>query len=504
LPRDSLPAAAEVFAGLPQPLPDDGRIRESVRAMRAADGLLLGVLDDDPTGSQAVHDVQVVTVLEEDAYEAALAGAAGACFVLTNTRSLGEPAAARLNTLAARGLLAVARRRGARMQLVSRSDSTLRGHVMAEVAALQAVRRETAGHGYDGVLLVPAFLEAGRLTAADIHWARAGPGLVPVGETEFARDPAFGYTASDLREFVADRSGGAIGRDDVASIGLTDIRLGGPSRVRELLADVRDGRWVVVNGTEYSDLEAVACGVLLAERAGKSFLFRTGPSFVRALCGLAPRAPLRGAEIWPSGRRGGHGLIVAGSHTGRTNRQLAALRAGGGTIAIELDVPAVMSGSGDVAAATARQVTRALGRSDVLLFTSRAVVAGSGGAGGIGSGGAGSGGAGSGGGGTDGLAVARRVSDALARTVRGALAAEPAWVIAKGGITSHDVARHGLGIRRATVAGQLFPGLISVFLPIDAAPGAVGVPYVVFAGNVGDDRTLAQVVAILNGEREGP
>ena len=73
LPRDILPAAADVFARLPPPLPDDGGIRESVRAMRAADGLLLGVLDDDPTGSQAVHGVQAVTVLAEDAYQAALA-----------------------------------------------------------------------------------------------------------------------------------------------------------------------------------------------------------------------------------------------------------------------------------------------------------------------------------------------------------------------------------------------------------------------------------------------
>src|SRR6266513_1821767 len=142
LPRESLPAAAEVFAGLPPPRPDDGGMREAVRAMRATDGLLLGVLDDDPTGSQAVHGVQAVTVLEEDAYQAALAGAAGTCFVLTNTRSLGEPAAAELTARAARGLMAVARRRGARIQLVSRSDSTLRGHVMGEVAALQDARRE--------------------------------------------------------------------------------------------------------------------------------------------------------------------------------------------------------------------------------------------------------------------------------------------------------------------------------------------------------------------------
>jgi len=111
LPWDRLPAASEVFAGLPRALPDDGGLRESVRSMRAADGLLLGVLDDDPTGSQAVHGVQVVTVLEEDAYQAAFA-AAPVCFVLTNTRSLAEPAAIPRTMQAAGGLIAVAGRRG--------------------------------------------------------------------------------------------------------------------------------------------------------------------------------------------------------------------------------------------------------------------------------------------------------------------------------------------------------------------------------------------------------
>ena len=482
--RDSLPAASEILAGLPRARPDGDALRESIRAIRAADGLLLGVIDDDPTGSQAVHGVQVVTVLAEDAYAAALDGAAATCFVLTNTRSLGERAAAGLNTLAARGLIAVARRRGARIQLVSRSDSTLRGHVIAEVAALQAVRREALGRGFDGVLLIPAFLEAGRLTAADIHWARIGPGLVAVGETEYARDPAFGYTSSDLRDFIAEKSGGAIGRADVRSISLTDIRLGGPSRVRDLLAGLRDGTWVVVNATEYSDLETVACGVLLAERAGTSFLFRTGPSFVRALSGIGPRAPLRGAEIHAAtGRCGGHGLIVVGSHVSQTSRQVAALRARRATTDIELDVPAILRGD-DVVTATARQVADGLSRSDVLLFTSRAVAAGSDGA--------------------DSLAIARRISAALSRTVCEALGAKPAWVIAKGGITSHDVALDGLGIRRAEVAGQLFPGVISVFRLIDAAPEAIGMPYVVFAGNVGNDGTLGQVVAILNGEQEDP
>ena len=476
---DRLPAAAQVFAGLPDAAPDSEALRQSIRALRANSGLLLGVLDDDPTGSQSVHDVEVVTVLAEDAYTAALAGPAATCFVLTNTRSVGEAAAVELNTSAARGLFAAARERGGRLQLISRSDSTLRGHVLAEVTALQAARRDSLGSGYDAVLLVPAFLEAGRLTAADIHWARNGRELVPVGESEYAQDPVFGYTTSNLRDFIAEKSGGAVRREDVLSVSLGDIRIGGADRVRELLAGARNGSWVVVNAGEYSDLETVAYGGLLAELDGKAFLFRTGPSFVRALTGIDPKAPLRGAELWPSGRRAGHGLIVVGSHVSRTGRQLAWLRARGGTTDIELDVSAALTGPGAVAA-TGLRVAAALARSDVLLYTSRAVVQRAG---------------------EDSLAVARMVSAALAGIVRGAMSAQPAWILAKGGITAHDVALSGLGIRRARVAGQLFPGMISVFHPIDAAAEALGMPFVVFAGNVGDDAALAQAVAILNGEQ---
>ena len=264
------------------------------------------MLDDDPTGSQAVHGIEVVTALDPAAYQAALAGGpAGACFVLTNTRSLAEPDAAGLTTAVARDLIAAAQRRGQRIQLISRSDSTLRGHLLAEVTAIQRARQDVLGRGFDGVLLIPAFLEAGRVTAGGIHWARIGPDLVPVGETEFARDPAFGYRASALAGFIAERTGGAVQPGQVTSIGLADIRLGGPDRVAELLAGVPSGGWVAVDGTEYSDLDVVASGVLRAEQAGQAFLFRTGPSFVRALLGQDPQPPLRGARIWPRGRAAG-------------------------------------------------------------------------------------------------------------------------------------------------------------------------------------------------------
>lgn len=395
--------------------------------------------------------------------------------MLTNTRSLDEPAAAGLTAQVARGLLEVAGDRGRRLQLVSRSDSTLRGHVIAEIDALQSVRP-----GYDGVLFAPAYLEAGRVTAGDVHWASVGGEFVPVGETEFARDATFGYSASNLAEFLAAKSGGRI---EARSLSLGDIRDGGPGRVRDVLAGVSGGQWVIVNATEYSDLETVALGVLEAEAAGQAFLFRTGPSFVRALAGIEPSEPLTSAQIWPAGSPAGHGLIVVGSHVGQTTRQLAALRARGRTVDVELDVPALLDGSGagdSVVAAVISEVTRGLAAADVLLYTSRAVAAGADAA--------------------ASLAIARTVSAALVRIAGGALAARPAWVIGKGGITSHDVALHGLGIRRAEVLGQLLPGVISVLRPVDAPAAVVGVPYVVFAGNVGDRDTLARVVDTLRGE----
>jgi uncharacterized protein YgbK (DUF1537 family) len=455
--------------------------RRRIRRALADAGRRIAVLDDDPTGSQTVHDVDVVTVLEPDKLAAGLSPAGSTCFILTNTRSLPEADAVELSTRVGRMLFELAGRLDAPMDVVSRSDSTLRGHVMAEVRALDAARREVTGRGFDGVLMVPAYFEAGRFTEGDVHWARVGADVLPVSETEFARDATFGYAASDLREFVAEKSGGTVTPGEVLSITHDDIRLGGPRRVAEVLAGVGGGAFVVVNAVEYADLDVVVLGLLEAEAAGRSFLCRSGPSLVQPLAGLDPREPLRASDVWPAGRPGGHGLVVVGSHVGLTSRQVAVARQRGGLAEVELDVSAVADAARRDAhvAEAARRVALALGRSDVLLVTSRRLLRGRDAA--------------------ESLEVSRQVSTAVTEVVRAALAAGPAWVVAKGGITSHDVAVRGLGIRRARVLGQLFPGMVSVFRPVDAAPEAVGTPYVVFAGNVGDESTLASVVDLLRG-----
>jgi uncharacterized protein YgbK (DUF1537 family) len=473
--------AANTAAGELPPVRVEPDARRRIRRALAEAGRRIAVLDDDPTGSQTVHDVDVVTVFEPDEIAAGLTPAGAACFILTNTRSLPEADAVELNTRIGRMLFELAARLDAPIDVASRSDSTLRGHVIAEVRALDAVRREVTGRGYDGVLLVPAYFEAGRFTAGNVHWARVGAELLPVGETEFARDATFGYAASDLREFVAEKSGGAIQPGEVVTLTVDDIRLGGPQRVAEILAGVTGGAFVVVNAVEYADLDVVVLGLLDAEAAGKSFLYRTGPSFVQALGGLDPQDPLQASEIWPAGQPGGHGLVVVGSHVGLTSRQVAVAQQHGGLAEVELDVVAVADSARRDAhlADVTRLVASTLKHIDVLLFTSRSLLRGMDAA--------------------ASLEIARQVSTAVIEVVRGALAAKPAWVIAKGGITSHDVAVRGLGIRRATVLGQLLPGLVSVLRPIDATPEVIGMPYVVFAGNVGDETTLAHVIDLVRG-----
>lgn len=461
----------------PRAIPD---ARERIRAAHRAQGRRIAVLDDDPTGSQAVHDVEVVFTPVRGEYEPALATAGATAFVLTNSRSLAEDDAAALTRAVGHDLADLEREQARPVTVVSRSDSTLRGHVMAEVGALDAARREVLGAGYDGVLLVPAYLEAGRYTAGDTHWAVVDGEPVPVGRTEFARDASFGYTSSDLRAWVAERSGGRIAADDVASLSLTDIREGGPGRVAQVLGDLHDGRFVVVNATEYADLEVVVLGLVAAWHAGRTFLSRCGPSFVRALAGLEPQPPLTAERIWPDGHPGGHGLVVVGSHVGLTTRQVEVALARGDLAAVTLEVPAVLDPATrqDQVSAVTTRVRAALTDGDVLLATSRTVRTG--------------------GDRAASLAVARAVSQAVTEVVAHVVAAGspgPRWVVAKGGITSHDVATRGLGIRRARVLGQLFPGVVSVFEPV-TGPGddLRGLRYVVFAGNVGTERTLAEVI----------
>ena len=433
------------------------------------------ILDDDPTGSQCVAGIDVAFDLDPAIPVGVLEQPGSACFVLTNTRALDEQEAVALNRRVLAGVLDGGVP-ATGLHVVSRSDSTLRGHVIAEPVAI-ADELAARGIDVDAFVLCPAMLEAGRFTERDVHYATVDGEAVEVAETDFARDATFGFTSSDLRAFLEERSGGAVRAADVLSVSLEDIRAGA-GRVREILSGVRDRRWVVVNATEYTDLEVVAEAMALLEAEGRTFVTRCAPSFVRPLVGQQGARVVDPDSITiPEGRLD-HGLVVVGSHVGLTTTQLRAVQQRGTLAEVEIHVPSVLDERRERhLAGVAAQVAETLRSSDCVVFTSRDLVR------------------------TDdpaeSLAIARSVSDAVVEVVRRVREAKPAWVVAKGGITSHEVAENGLGIRRARVEGQFWPGQVSLFSAQEAPDEVMGAPYVVFPGNVGGEEALADVVDVL-------
>jgi uncharacterized protein YgbK (DUF1537 family) len=331
--------------------------------------------------------------------------------------------------------------------------------------------------------MVPAFPDAGRLTIGGVHYTRNGDAtLTPVAETEFARDATFGYANSTVADYVEEKSGGRYRAADVIVLDLGLLRTGTPEESAAAIADALEPAAnrtpIAVDIATENDLRRLALGLAEAERRGKNLIYRVGPPFVRGRIGQEVRAPLSSHEALGGDAPERGGLVVVGSHVGQTTRQLEALlRRLPSVRVVELDVERLLGGDDTHVAETAERVVAALGEGDVVVHTSRTLVTADDAA--------------------ASLAIARRVSAALVDVVRRTLSSvRPRFVVAKGGITSSDVAAHGLGIRRGIVRGPMLPGIVSLWEPMEGP--ARGIPYIVFAGNVGDDGSLADVVGKLS------
>jgi len=426
------------------------------------------VLDDDPTGTQTVHSVPVLTEWPVDILRTELANDLPAFYLLTNSRSLSLAEAASMNAEIGRNLVQAARQAGREFVVVSRSDSTLRGHFPGEVEALA----ESLEQDFDAWLIIPFFLDGGRYTIGDIHYVAEGEWLVPAGETEFARDAVFGYQASNLRRWVEEKTAGRVPADAVASISLGDIRNGGPAKVTERLAALDRGSVCVVNAASSRDLEVFTHGLLAAEARGQRFLYRTAASFVRVRAGLSPRPLLTRTGLGLP--ETGGGLIVVGSYVPRTTTQVNALLAQPGMVSVEVRVEALLDEAcwQDEIGRAAQQVNQALRRGeDVMVYTSRQLITGKEPEGS--------------------LSIGQRVSEGLVSIVR-EISTRPRYLLAKGGITSSDVATQGLGVKRALVLGQILPGVpVWQLGPECRYPGLA---YIVFPGNVGGPQALVEIV----------
>jgi uncharacterized protein YgbK (DUF1537 family) len=463
----------EVLNSLP-PAPNLNLL-SSIRADLLASGRKIIVLDDDPTGTQTVADVPVLTTWQPEMLVQELNDPQPLAYLLTNSRSLPTAAAEQLAHTIASALREALKTVDRPVELISRSDSTLRGHFPQEVYAL------AEGMGWEDASFVvaPAFFEGGRYTCENVHYVAEGDWLIPAAETEYARDAYFGYRSSDLSAWIHEKHAAAglpCAADCLHIVSLHQLRTGDVDAVAEQLRRLPNRGFCIVNAMDYRDLEVFAAALAKRTQVGQRLLARSAASYVRVRAGLEPRGLLRGAALISS-TLGRGGLVVAGSHIQKSTRQIERALQHPQVRGIELNVRSVLNADTRAAEVNraADEVNAWLSTDAVaLLYTSREVVQQA----------------------SDArtLQIGERIASALVEVVQ-RLAAPPRWIVAKGGITSSDVATKGLGVQRADVLGQLMPGV-----PVwrtGAESRFPGLTYVVFPGNVGTETAIAEAIALL-------
>ena len=479
-----------LLASLP-PEPNEASLFAEIQQEVAGSRRKLVVIDDDPTGTQTVHDIELFTTWDRQTLTEALQNESRLFYLLTNSRSMPESDAVKLNHETAQQLAAASEETKIDFVVASRSDSTLRGHYPAEIQALESGLTSSGGDSFDGHLVVPAFFEGGRYTINDTHYVATPTAnsdtLQPASETPFARDSVFGYKTAYLPAWIEAKSGGCWKADQVMSIGLEVIRQGGPEVVASKLQTVEGSIPVVINAAGYGDLAVVVLGLLRAEAAGKRFLYRTAASFVRLRGAVESKPPLETKEIMSGTQSVEGGVVVVGSYVPDSSTQLENLLTLSKVIGIELPVERVIRNAAEsetVSREVGQQLEAAIKAGRVgVLYTSRKLVTSANR--------------------TENLEIGNKVSHALIAALH-QVKSRPRFIIAKGGITSHDVAQKGLGAARAHVLGQLFPGVPVWRLESGPQSRFEGVPYIVFPGNVGGPESLMQAVKLLSGEYDNP
>lgn len=425
------------------------------------------VLDDDPTGSQTVHSCLLLMRWDVNTLRLGLQDDSPIFFVLTNTRSLTPEKAASVTREVCQNLKQAIDAEGIHdFLIVSRSDSTLRGHYPIETDVIA----EELG-SFDAHFLVPAFFEGGRITRDSIHYLIIDGVPTPVHETEFARDSVFSYHHSYLPKYVEEKTQGRIKAGAVQRFLLADIRAGSLNRLMEL----SHNQCGVVDGENQDDLNRFAQDILAAASQGKRFLFRSAASILTALAALEPQ-PIAPEHMAQYVREGKPGAVIVGSHVKKTTQQLEVLLQQDKTKGIEVDV---MRLAGDGASESATLLTEVLkivhavhsaGKTPVI-YTSRQEL-------------------------TfenveTRLQFGLKVSSLLMDIVRG-LPSDIGFLISKGGITSNDVLSTGLALTSARLLGQILAGCSMVKTPSDH-PQFPNLPVVLFPGNVGDAHALATI-----------
>lgn len=437
------------------------------------------VLDDDPTGVQTVHSIPVYTGWDLLSMRNLFQEQTSMAFILTNSRGMTEEESVAAHQQIVTHAIKVSEEQQREFIIISRSDSTLRGHYPLETQVIRDVIEAQSSVVIDGEIIIPFFIEGGRYTLNDVHYVKEGNQLTPAGMTEFAKDKTFGYSSSNLRQWCEEKTGGAFDAESVTSISLEDIR---SQKIEDIVAQllrVENFNKVIVNAISYDDIKVFTVALLQALKEGKNFIYRTAAGFTKVIGGVSDRTLLTKNELIDPHNTNG-GVVVIGSHVKKTSDQLEALAERGLPIELlEFNQHLVMDAGGlepEVKRVGAKLEELIANGKTAVVFTRRDRFDLK----------------------TDNkeeqLKISITISDAVTSLIE-RLSVRPNFIIAKGGITSSDIGTKALKVKKATVMGQIKPG-IPVWMTGEESKYP-HMPYIIFPGNVGERETLAEIVELL-------
>ncbi|WP_239734051.1 four-carbon acid sugar kinase family protein [Mammaliicoccus sp. H-M33] len=423
------------------------------------------VLDDDPTGTQTVKDLPVYTDWTESLLTDAFEQPNNMFYILTNSRALNALETTQLHQELSKNIENVSLKLNKPYLIISRGDSTLRGHFYLEPKVLN----DTASKSFNAVFYLPEFFEGDRYTYKGVHYLKEDNQYIPVSESEFANDTTFGFNSKSMADFIEEKSQGEIKSENVFHITLDQIRNREKEEILSTFDTLSNFDAVVVDALNDEDMDYfTACLVEYLKSHNKRFIFRTAASFVKSIC----ETPGEIINLKNYKKNNNGGVIIVGSHVKKSSSQLNHLLENTDINAIEFDVKAVTQSSlQDYIDKLTTEVENIIAKGkDVVIYTSRDVIK------------------------TDdltnNLSISTNISNSLVSIVK-QLSIRPNFIIAKGGITSSDVATKGLNIKKAEVIGQITKG-VPVWLTGKEAKYD-HMPYVIFPGNVGEVDTLTEV-----------
>lgn len=436
------------------------------------------VLDDDPTGVQTVHDVSVYTNWEYESIKKGFEENSKVFYILTNSRAFTVEQTKKIHEKIGATIVKVSSELNCPYIIISRSDSTLRGHYPLETEVLKQQIMLYSNEIVDGEILCPYFKEGGRFTLNNIHYVKYGMKLVPAGETEFAKDKTFGYTASNMTKYIEEKTQGKYKAENVTCISLEDLRNQNFVRIEKQLCSVENFGKVIVNAIDDYDLKVFVIALYRVINKGKKFIFRSAAGLVKIMGAISDRPLLQYNDLIKNKINSG-GIVVIGSHTIKTTKQLEALKEINQLEFVEFNSDLVLNEM-----QFAQEIRRTVELEEkiissgktVVVYTKRTLLTMKND--------------------TKEQALIRsvKISDAVQSLVDN-LNITPAFVVAKGGITSSDVGTKALRVTKAKVLGQIQPGI-----PVwqtDMNSKFPHIPYIIFPGNVGENDTLKRVVETL-------